>query len=161
MTTRKYLKGIAAFQRHSGVLPQSSRSRALTRRAVGDDSLTAEGNQYWYGTISVGSPAVDYKGELLVRAVAQHLIHHFKVDFDTGSADLFLPASNCGSTCDGHTLYNPNASSSAVDLHQPFSLEYGDGSTVSGEQYTDTVAISGFVVRNLDTMAYLRSLTIS
>ena len=72
------------------------------------------------------------------------------VDFDTGSADLFLPASNCNSTCDGHALYNPNASTSAIDLNQRFMLAYGDGSTVSGELYSDTVAIAGFMVGDLD-----------
>ena len=68
------------------------------------------------------------------------------MDFDTGSSDLFLPGSDCGSTCDGHTLYNPSASSTSVDIGQTFELEYGDGSTVSGEQYTDTVTLAGFKV---------------
>ncbi|KAG8217090.1 aspartic peptidase domain-containing protein [Butyriboletus roseoflavus] len=128
---QKYLGGVAALEHRTGAPEHSSRSHAPTRRAVGADSLSDDGNEMWYGTISVGSPAVEYK-----------------VLFDTGSADLFLPASNCGSTCDGHTVYNPNASSSAVDLHQSFSLTYGDGSTVSGEQYTDTVTIASFVAKN-------------
>lgn len=120
---------------------------------MGDDALSADGNEMWYGTLSVGSPAVEYKGELLVHVITGYVIHRHLVVFDTGSAELFLPASNCGSTCDGHTLYNPNASSTAVDLHQSFSIAYGDGSTVSGEQYTDTVTIAGFVVRHFDTIA--------
>ncbi|KAF8548460.1 acid protease [Imleria badia] len=128
---RKYLRGVTALEHRTGVLQPSSSSHTLTRRDGGADSLTDDGNQRWYGTISVGSPAVDYK-----------------VDFDTGSADLFLPASNCNSTCDGHTLYNPNASTSAVDLNRRFMLSYGDGSTVSGELYADTVTIAGFVAAN-------------
>ncbi|KAH0830153.1 acid protease [Lanmaoa asiatica] len=145
---RKYSEGVAAFERHTSVLPRSSRGHTPTRRAVGANPLTAEGNELWYGTISVGSPAVEYKGELFVHVVAQHLIHHHPVAFDTGSADLFIPASNCGSTCDGHTPYNPNASSSAVDLGRNFSIAYGDGSTVAGDQYIDTVTIAGFVAKN-------------
>ncbi|KAF9239152.1 aspartic peptidase domain-containing protein [Melanogaster broomeanus] len=125
----KYLRGAAAFERNTGVPPSSLKRNV--RRATGSDALTDDGNERWYGTISVGTPAVEYK-----------------VDFDTGSADLFLPASNCGSTCAGHTLYNPNASSSAVGLHKTFSLAYGDGSTVLGEQYTDTVEIAGFTAKN-------------
>jgi cathepsin D len=65
------------------------------------------------------------------------------VDFDTGSSDLFLPDKNCTSNCTGHTLYNPKASSTSKKLGKTFSLQYGDGSSVSGEQYTDTVKIGG------------------
>lgn len=61
-------------------------------------------------------------------------------------SDLFLPGSDCGSTCSGHTLWDPSSSSTSTDLGQTFSLEYGDGSTVSGEQYTDSVSIAGYSV---------------
>ncbi len=64
--------------------------------------------------------------------------------FDTGSSDLFLPASNCDSTYSGHTLYDPSASSTSSDVGQTFQFQYGDGSTVSGEQYTDTVTLAGY-----------------
>lgn len=70
----------------------------------------------------------------------------FSVDFDTGSSDLFLPGPNCGSTCSGHTKYDPSKSSASKSVGQSFSLQYGDGSTVSGEQYTDTVSIAGLTV---------------
>jgi len=66
------------------------------------------------------------------------------VDFDTGSSDIFLPSTGCDSSCNGHTRYDPSAS--AVDRNKPFKLEYGDGSTVSGEQYIDTVSIAGLIV---------------
>jgi cathepsin D len=68
---------------------------------------------------------------------------HGTVDFDTGSSDLFLPASSCGSTCSGHTKYNPAKSSTSKALGKSFSLAYGDGSTVKGKQYSDKVTISG------------------
>ncbi|KAG6373228.1 hypothetical protein JVT61DRAFT_6854 [Boletus reticuloceps] len=57
------------------------------------------------------------------------------VDFDTGSSN------------NGHTIQrDPSSSSTPQDLGQSFSLPYdGDGSTVSGEQHTDsTVSIAGF-----------------
>lgn len=66
------------------------------------------------------------------------------VDFDTGSSDLFLPGTKCtGANCRGHKLYNTAASSTAVDQRRTFSLAFGDGSTVSGEQFDDTVTIAG------------------
>ena len=69
------------------------------------------------------------------------------MDFDTGSSDLFVPSTTCGKTCAGHKLYNTSASSTAKDLGKTFSLAYGDGSTVQGEQYTDVVSIVGLTVR--------------
>ncbi len=68
------------------------------------------------------------------------------MDFDTGSSDLFLPSSTCGSTCAGHTEYDPSASSTSRDLGKQFTLTYGDGSSVSGEEYTDVVIINGQIV---------------
>ena len=68
------------------------------------------------------------------------------MDFDTGSSDIFLPSTSCDNSCDGHTRYNPVASKTAVDLNDTFLLEYGDGSSVSGEQYNDTVSIAGLTV---------------
>lgn len=64
-TTRKYLQGLAA---------SSSGSGTLTQRAVGAAPLTDQGNVRWYGTISVGSPAVEYEGEPLVHVVTRLLI---------------------------------------------------------------------------------------
>jgi len=68
------------------------------------------------------------------------------VVIDTGSADLFLPASNCDSTCSGHKLYDPSSSSTSSDFGQMFQLRYVDNTTVSGEQYTDTVTLAGYTV---------------
>ncbi|KAJ7458256.1 aspartic peptidase domain-containing protein [Mycena latifolia] len=61
---------------------------------------------------------------------------------NTGGSDTFLPAAGCDSTCDGHTLYNPDASSTAVDTHQHFLLEFGAGET-TGTIFTDTVTVAG------------------
>ena len=80
------------------------------------------------------------------------------MDFDTGSSDLFVPSVLCGDSCSGHELYNPNASSTSQDLKKTFALAYGDGSTVSGEQYTDVVSIAGLTVRWAVLTFYLFSL---
>ena len=62
---------------------------------------------------------------------------------------MFLPGSGCDSTCDGHTLYNPSASSTSSDVSQTFKIDYGSSNTsasVSGEQYTDIVTLAGYKV---------------
>jgi cathepsin D len=122
----KILRGFAAYESNTGERHPLSLGIKDFKRSVAADPLTDESSQLWIGTISVGTPPVKYT-----------------VDFDTGSSDLFLPASGCDSTCSGHTLYDPSASSTSSDVGTNFTLSYGDGSTVSGEQYTDTVTIAG------------------
>ena len=111
-------------------LAQSLTGFNLTRRATGADPLTSMQNgALWQGAISVGTPAQTYT-----------------VDFDTGSSDLFLPSTSCTSNCKGHKLYNPTASSTSIDRRKTFYLQYGDGSYVRGQQYTETVSVAGLTV---------------
>jgi len=130
-STAKIIRGFKTYELNSGQRHPLSLGITDFKRAVAEDPLTDEQSQLWIGSISVGTPPVQYT-----------------VDFDTGSSDLFLPGPNCDSTCSGHTVYNPASSSTSQDLGVPFSLQYGDGSTVSGEEFTDTVSIAGLTATN-------------
>ncbi|KZT25209.1 acid protease [Neolentinus lepideus HHB14362 ss-1] len=128
--TGKIERGFAAYLKNTGSPhPLASKSGA-SKRATGSDALTDDNSELWYGSIEVGTPA-----------------KKFTVDFDTGSSDLFLPGPDCSENCDGHTAYDPSSSSTSSDVGKTFSLQYGDGSTVSGEQYTDTVSIAGLTAK--------------
>lgn len=87
------------------------------------ESLTDEEDDLeWAGTISIGTPG-----------------QKFLIDFDTGSSDLWVPSSSCtSSTCRSKSRYTASSSSTAAKKSGSFSIEYGDGSTVSGPVYTDT-----------------------
>jgi len=126
-TLAKIQRGFDAFEKNTGK-PHSLASLLLSniKRSTGSVELTNQDNSLWYGSLDIGTPAKT-----------------FTVDFDTGSSDLFVPASNCTENCEGHKSYDPSQSSTSADLKKTFSLRYGDGSTVSGEQYTDTVSIAG------------------
>ncbi|KAF9235757.1 aspartic peptidase domain-containing protein [Melanogaster broomeanus] len=113
------------FEKNTGT-PHPSVVEGAQKRAAGGNALTADENVLWYGTIAVGTPPVNYK-----------------IDFDTGSSDFFLPGVKCGPSCEGHKIYDESASSTAIDLGKTFSFAYGDGSNVEGDQYNDTVAIVG------------------
>ncbi|SGY69451.1 BQ5605_C004g03017 [Microbotryum silenes-dioicae] len=82
----------------------------------------------WTGTISIGTPAKT-----------------FNIDFDTGSADLWVPSSGCSSAaCAPHTKYDPSKSStSKADPSKKLSITYGDGSSTTGLVYQDTVTLAG------------------
>ncbi|KAI0785249.1 aspartic peptidase domain-containing protein [Abortiporus biennis] len=105
----------------------SNSSRRRKRAITGSDPLNDDQNgRLWQGVITVGIPPKS-----------------FSVDFDTGSSDLFLPGPRCSVNCQGHQIYNPSLSTSSVDRRKGFSLSYGDGSMVSGRQFTDTVTVAG------------------
>jgi cathepsin D len=96
------------------------------KRAEAGVALTDDDGYLWYGPITVGTPEVTYN-----------------VMFDTGSSDLILPSSSCDGTCNGHTLYNPSASSTSSDLGTTFNVKYSGGDSASGELYNDTVTVTG------------------
>lgn len=68
-----------------------------------------------------------------------------KLDFDTGSSDLWVWSTllkTSTSNTRGHTLYNPTKSSTASALgHASWRISYGDGSSASGSVYTDEVVL--------------------
>ncbi|KAF4602317.1 hypothetical protein EYR40_005522 [Pleurotus pulmonarius] len=121
----KLNRGFAAFEKNTGTIHPND-IRNVTKRATGADPLTDDQEVLWQGAISVGTPAKT-----------------FTVDFDTGSSDLFLPASNCAVNCAGHTLWTTTASSTSRNAGRSFSLAFGDGSTVSGTVFSDTVTVAG------------------
>jgi cathepsin D len=142
---------MAAYERNTGSqYPLAGGITTLSKRDTGSVSLIDYYANLWYGTISIGTPPKVFTGVTLLSSVQNwptDLVPYI-VDFDTGSSDLFVPSKNCDSTCSGHTVYDPDASSTKQDRNKTFSLAYGDGTTtVSGEQYGDNVIIAGLVVR--------------
>ncbi|OCH92495.1 acid protease [Obba rivulosa] len=86
----------------------------------------------WAGTISIGTPP-----------------QNFLIDFDTGSSDLWVPSSSCtSSTCSKKRKYTATKSSTSAKKSGTFSIQYGDGSTVSGPIYADKVSVAGITATN-------------
>ena len=126
----KYQRNLRNLQRNTGSLPENfeiMEFRAipenLEKRATASEPLTDEqDDEEWAGTISIGTPA-----------------QSFLIDFDTGSSDLWVPSSSCtSSTCSSKHKYTASKSSTGSKKSGSFSIEYGDGSTVSGPIYTET-----------------------
>jgi hypothetical protein len=79
----------------------------------------------------------------------------FNLDFDTGSADLWmfstelLPHSTLSKVEKSHTVYNPKSSSTYQAVSgSTWKISYGDGSSASGNVATDNVTIGSLVIPN-------------
>ncbi|CAF1202123.1 unnamed protein product [Didymodactylos carnosus] len=107
---------------------QVKSSKAL----VGNENITNQGNAFWTGSISIGTPP-----------------QSFIIDFDTGSSDLWVPSASCtGSSCANKNKYNSAQSSTYRANGSPFSIRYGDGSYAVGHFDNDTVTFGGLQVKN-------------
>ena len=89
----------------------------------------------YYGEISVGTPA-----------------QTFKVIFDTGSSNLWVPSSSCDKSkypsCANHTLFNHSKSSTYVSNGKTFTLPYGSG-VCAGKLSEDTMTWANYSVPNV------------
>ncbi|KAK5829326.1 rhizopuspepsin 2 precursor [Linnemannia elongata] len=95
----------------------------------------------YYGTVSVGTPA-----------------QNVKLDFDTGSSDIWFPSSTCTTTaCKKHVRFNSAASSTFQKDGRKWNIGYGDGSTASGILGSDIVSVGGVQVRQTIGLATAES----
>ncbi|KAJ3715899.1 acid protease [Lentinula guzmanii] len=144
MTVNKHRRNMMNYLSTQGSLPEGFEIKPLLALPVNllqtltgtnikrqSVPLTDENNdELWDGQISIGSNAQE-----------------FIIDFDTGSSDLWVPSSNCtNSSCSSKKKYNSSASSSSESQSGTFNIQYGDGSTVSGPIFADSVTVAGISV---------------
>jgi len=100
--------------------------------APGIVSVTDVGNDVqYYGVVQVGTPG-----------------QNFKLDFDTGSSDLWFPSVDVAAASPNQAKFDPSKSSTFQQDGRPWKISYGDGSNSSGILGTDTVTIGGIQVSN-------------
>jgi len=149
-----------AYQRNTNkVHPLAGGIKQLGKRDTGSEPLTDDNALLWYGSISIGTQADSLTGIIFLICSPIFSSDHtlYAVDFDTGSSDLFVPSVNCASSCSGHETYDPSASANSQDLGVPFDISFGDGSVVSGEQYSDVVSIAGLTVSPTSPLCHTTS----
>ncbi|KAI9259403.1 aspartic peptidase domain-containing protein [Phascolomyces articulosus] len=116
-TPARLQKALAKYNLKSRVSPSRLNMVASTI-----DLSSVHVDVEYVGTIGVGNPP-----------------QLFQMDFDTGSADIWIPHIGCAH-CGKHPLFDPSESSTFIqDTNQTWGLRYGDGSGVQGIIGRDTV----------------------
>ncbi|KAJ5101927.1 hypothetical protein NUU61_004149 [Penicillium alfredii] len=113
-----------AISKYGGTVPSSVRAAAASGSAV----TTPEDNDIEYLTpVKIGGSTLN-------------------LDFDTGSADLWVFSSDLPSSEQtGHSVYKPD--SDKLDGYS-WSISYGDQSSASGDVYKDTVSVGGVTAKS-------------
>ncbi|KAF1986230.1 aspartic proteinase precursor [Aulographum hederae CBS 113979] len=84
---------------------------------------------------------------------ALYLCPTLKLDFDTGSADLWvwstkLPEDVQSKGKSAHVIFDPSKSSSFKQMDSTWKIQYGDQSSASGSVGTDNIDLGGLVVES-------------
>jgi len=105
-----------------------STQRLLSPEGFPSVSLTDVQDAEYFGEVDIGSPP-----------------QKFKVIYDTGSSNLWVPSKTCDNCKKNGTLYDSSASSTYNKNGQSFALQYGTGSC-KGFLSADTVSIGGATI---------------
>ncbi|KAI8630006.1 eukaryotic aspartyl protease [Xylariaceae sp. FL1651] len=117
-----------------------TKERALVKKAGSEPDaqsgeVTAEDSQndsLYLCKISIGTPPQD-----------------LMVDFDTGSANFWVISSSLGSSQEDHNTFDPSKSSTYKSFsRKSWKIEYGDGSTASGDCGTDSLTMGGLSIKD-------------
>ncbi|KAI0173568.1 aspartic peptidase domain-containing protein [Hypoxylon sp. FL1284] len=126
---RAYRKFGAAMPESLTAAVNATYAAKAKRASTGSAKSTPEQYDSEYLTpVSVGTPA-----------------QTLNLDFDTGSADLWVFSTELSSRyTSGHGVYDASGSSTSKRLSgASWDISYGDGSGASGNVYTDVVSIGG------------------
>uniref|UniRef100_A0A667YYC1 pepsin A n=1 Tax=Myripristis murdjan TaxID=586833 RepID=A0A667YYC1_9TELE len=130
-TAREILEEQGLWEEFRLKYPYNPMAKFNDRFAVADQPMTNDADLAYYGVISIGTPP-----------------QSFKVIFDTGSSNLWVPSVYCNSpACNNHDKFNPGRSSTFRNNGRSLSIRYGTGS-MTGILGYDTVTVGGLAVRN-------------
>ncbi|KAM9838004.1 pepsin A-like [Aulostomus maculatus] len=130
-TARELLEEQGLWETYRLKYPYNPMVKFGGRFAVAGEQMTNDADLSYYGIISIGTPP-----------------QSFKVVFDSGSSNLWVPSVYCSSpACNNHNRFNPRLSSTFKENGSPLRIQYGTGS-MTGVLGYDTVTVGGLAVTN-------------
>ena len=129
-----HMRGLG--QKYMGIRPQAHAEQMFKEQSYHADKghpVAVDNflNAQYFSEIAIGNPPQE-----------------FKVVLDTGSSNLWIPSSDCGSiACYLHSKYDHSDSSSYKKNGSDFAIRYGSGS-VEGYISQDTVQIGDLKIKN-------------
>ncbi|KAH7918206.1 acid protease [Leucogyrophana mollusca] len=113
-----------------GIWAKTQHAAVLQKYTGGKAELLERNNEAiaYFATLSIGTPPVS-----------------FDVLLDTGSSNLWVAGTSCGSPCSQITVFDDASSSTFESSHMDFGVSYGDGA-VSGSFGQDVVQMGGFTL---------------
>ncbi|WWC86133.1 uncharacterized protein L201_001004 [Kwoniella dendrophila CBS 6074] len=114
-------------------------------QAMNDNTLTHSTSALIQGGLDyiIEANDIGYLCEIQIGTPAQT----FLLLMDTGSADTWVPSTECGVHCGGHTALGANNSQTYQASDKPFRVAYGSGD-VAGVLGSDTMTIAGMTMTN-------------
>ncbi|EXK77268.1 hypothetical protein FOQG_18014 [Fusarium oxysporum f. sp. raphani 54005] len=139
-------RGLAHPRFHAAVGGHVYQTKILRKKLGTDGTLDADGTRI--GEVTAEDVPFDsmYLCEVSIGTPPQK----FNLDFDTGSADLWVFSTELSKRIqEGHNVFNPLTSSSFNELtDKTWKISYGDGSSASGDCGSDDVTIGGLTIKN-------------
>ncbi|XP_028432195.1 pepsin A [Perca flavescens] len=130
-SARQQLEERGLFDDYRRKFPYKPAAKFLPRNEQSVVPMTFDPDTTYYGEIGIGTPP-----------------QFFKVLFDTGSSDLWVPSISCtSSACDKHVKFNSSASSTFQAGTKTFSVSYGSGYAAGNTGY-DLIKISNLYVEH-------------
>ncbi|KAF7515186.1 hypothetical protein G7054_g14713 [Neopestalotiopsis clavispora] len=130
LAPESFQKAVGGRLRHQRVLVKKTGDGDETGEVTAEDQ---QNDSMYLCEVDIGTPA-----------------QTVKLDFDTGSADLWVfSTEQSKSTQKGHAVFDPTKSSTWKELSgKSWKISYGDGSSASGDVGTDVVSIGGLKVES-------------
>ncbi|XP_040889733.1 pepsin A-like [Toxotes jaculatrix] len=130
-SARQLLEERGLFEEYRRKFPYNPAAKFLPRNEESVVPMTFDPDTTYYGVIGIGTPP-----------------QFFKVLFDTGSSDLWVPSIRCtSSACDSHAKFNSSASSTFQADTKTFYISYNSGFAAGSTGY-DTIKISDIYVEH-------------
>ena len=155
ITQNKYRQNLITLKANGGTLREDAVIKELAfvpskfAKRQSEPLIDEENDTEWAGLVSIGTPPAQFLIDFDSTYPRMHLQHQrcTHLCFLAGSSDLWVPSVDCAdAACAQKKKFDPSQSSTSKKQDGNFTIQYGDGSSVKGPVFTETVEVAGIQV---------------